>query len=110
MVIVDFTEGFEKELKKNLSKKNAIDAVKKLMKTTPNEGDIIASIGNILLKEKRLNTFRFYFVQLQEGVRFLSKEELKEFLIRFIGLSKKNNQQKIIDKLKKQLQEFGMNL
>lgn len=110
MVVVEFSEGFEKELKKNFSKKDAISTVKKLIQTKPTDGDYLTSVGNIILKEKRQNSFRFYYVQRLEETRFLSKEELKDFLIKFIALSKKNNQQKVIDKIKSDLKEFGLDL
>ena len=85
-MVVRFTEGFEKELKKRLSKTEARSVVLNLAKTKPTDGDFVSVVADVLLKEKRLKSFRFYFVQ---------------------ELSKKNNQQDIIDKLKEDLKTFG---
>lgn len=108
MVEVRFTEGFEKELKKATSKPEAKGIVKKLAGTKPTDGDFIALVGDVLLKEKKLKSFRFYFVQSKEQLHYLSKEELKTHLLTFIALSKKNNQQEVIDKLKEDLKRFNL--
>ena len=108
MVIVRFSEGFEKELKKNCSKSEAKSTVKTLADTKPTDGDYIALVANVLLKERRLKTFRFYFVQKNTQIQFLSKEELKDHILKFTGMSKKNNQQKVIDRLKEDLKRFGV--
>lgn len=107
MVIVQFTEGFEKELKKYLNKAEATTVVKNLAKTQPTDGDYVALVANILLKERKIKSFRFYFVQDNKQIQFLSKEELKNRILKFIAISKKNNQQDVIDKLKDDLKKFG---
>ena len=106
-MVVRFTEGFEKELKKRLSKTEARYVVLNLAKTKPTDGDFVSVVADVLLKEKRLKSFRFYFVQENQKIQFLSKEELKQHVLQFIALSKKNNQQDIIDKLKEDLKTFG---
>ena len=106
-MVVRFTEGFEKELKKHFSKIEARSAVLNLAKTKPTDGDFVSVVADVLLKEKRLKSFRFYFVQENQKIQFLSKEEIKQHVLQFIALSKKNNQQDIIDKLKEDLKTFG---
>ncbi len=100
MVTILFTKNFEKELKKHTNKTQAKEIVKKLMKTKPTDGDSISIISNVLLKERKLKSFRFYFIQRDNRIEYLTKEELKEKIIQFVTLSKKNNQQKIIDQIK----------
>lgn len=78
-MVVEFSEEFEKDLKKYCSKAEAKSAVKRLAQTKPTDGDYIALVGNILLKERKNKTFRFYFDQDNKRVRYLSKEDLKNF-------------------------------
>lgn len=107
MVDVRFSEDFEKLLRKHCSKQEAQTFVKKLAKTTPTDGDYISLVGGVLLKERKIKTFRFYFVQDSTRIEFLSEEELKQRVLLFISISKKNNQQAVIDKLKQDLQKQG---
>lgn len=106
-MVVEFSKQFIKELKKHSSKSEAKSLVKKLAKTTPSDGDFVALISNIAIREKRLKTFRFYFIVDETRKHIITKEELKEFLIKFVALSKKNDQQEVIDKLKQYLKKFG---
>jgi hypothetical protein len=108
--MVEFSKEFIKELKKHTSKTEAKSLVKKLAKTTPSDGDFIALISNIVIREKRLNTFRFYFIVKDDKKHVITKEELKELIIKFVALSKKNNQQEVINKLKEDLKKVGFSL
>jgi len=110
VVIVRFTDAFEKELKKQCSKAVARKIVEKLRVTKPTDGDHIALVTGVLLKERRINTFRFYFIQHNTRLEYLSEEELKNHVLQFIALSKKNNQQAVIDKLKDDLEKAGFRL
>ncbi len=106
-MVVEFSKLFLKKLKKHSSKSEAKDLVRKLAKTTPSEGDFVALVSNIVIREKRLKAFRFYFIVDEKRKHVITKNELKELLIKFVALSKKNNQQEVIDKLKEDLQKFG---
>ena len=50
---------------------------------------------------------RFYFVTGAYKVRFYKKEELAELIIRFLRMSDKKRQQKVIEELKQALLELG---
>lgn len=102
-MVVEFSKLFLKELKKHISKIDAKLLLKKLAKTTPAEGDFISIIDNIVIREKKHGSFRFYFIIDDKKKHIITKDEFKEFLIKFVALSKKNDQQEIIDKLKKDL-------
>lgn len=104
-MVVEFTEDFMKQLKKSFDKKHAREILRKLHETRPTQGDLITKIDTILIKERKLKTHRFYFVQQFRRIQILTKEEIKEHLLQFIALSKKNNQQKIIDKVKKDIKK-----
>jgi len=105
-MVVEFSKQFLKELKKTASKSEAKTIVKKLARTSPSEGDFVALIANIVIREKRMKTFRFYFIVQDNKKHIITKQELKEFIIKFVALSKKNNQQIVIDKLKEDLKQF----
>ncbi len=109
-MVVEFSKQFIKELKKYSSKTQAKTIVKKLASSTPSDGDFVALIANIVVREKRLKSFRFYFIVKDEQKQVVSTEELKNMIIKFVALSKKNNQQQVIDKLKEDLKNFGFKM
>lgn len=106
-MVVEFSKNFLKELQKYATKSQAESLVKKLAKTSPSDGDYVALIGNIIIREKRNATLRFYFIVQNTIKHVITKDELNDMLVKFVALSKKNNQQKVIDTLKKDLQKFG---
>ncbi|MCF7799230.1 hypothetical protein K9M74_04990 [Candidatus Woesearchaeota archaeon] len=105
-MVVEFSKQFLKELKKHSSKIEAKSIVKKLAKTSPSDGDFVALMANIIIREKRMNSFRFYFITQDKKKHIITKDELKDFIIKFVALSKKNNQQEVINKLKEDLKQF----
>jgi hypothetical protein len=109
-MVVEFSRQFIKELKKHSSKSEAKNLVKKLALTSPSEGDFVALIANIVIREKRLKSFRFYFIVQDTKKHVLTKEELRDLIIKFVALSKKNNQQQVINKLKEDLKKFGFQM
>jgi nitroimidazol reductase NimA-like FMN-containing flavoprotein (pyridoxamine 5'-phosphate oxidase superfamily) len=108
VVKVLFSEHFVKQLQKTTPKAEAKKIILWLQKTVPKDGDYITQIGNIILKEKKSNSTRFYFVFKEGTIRFLAENEYKEQLLKFVDMSKKNNQQQVIDKLKEDITKFGI--
>jgi len=108
--MVEFSKKFLKELKKHSSKAEAKTLLQKLSQTTPSEGDFIIHITGITLREKRLKSFRYYFIVKEKEKHVVTRVELEEFFIKFIAMSKKNNQQVVIDKLKEDLKKVGFEL
>jgi hypothetical protein len=109
-MVVEFSKSFIKALKKHALKAEAKRLVQRLAETTPGEGDFVALVANIAIREKRLKSFRFYFIIDNERQQVITKEELAQFLIKFVALSKKNNQQEVINKLKEELKAAGFSL
>jgi hypothetical protein len=107
---VRYTTKFIKNLNKNLSQQQANNFLKKLNNTKLTDGDFIAIVGNVVLKEKRLDSFRFYFIFNNEQILMMTEDEFRQSILLFIDISKKNNQQKVIDKLKKDLKNTGFKL
>ena len=109
-MVTEFSQQFLKQLRKHVSKSEAPTLVKKLADTSPSDGDFVALVANIVLREKKHKTFRFYFITDQTTKHVITKDELKEMIVKFVALSKKNDQQEVIDKLKNDLQRFGVHL
>jgi hypothetical protein len=109
-MVVEFSQVFIKDLKKHFSKTQAKNLILRLSKTSPSEGDFVALISNIIIREKREDSFRFYFITQNQVRHVITKSELDSFLLKFVALSKKNNQQQVIDKLKEDLKRFGYKL
>ncbi len=70
------------------------------LKSNPNKGKILGHIGNISIRELKYKTFRFYFILDGYKLNLFNKDKLEELLIKFIAMSKKNNQQKTVDGIK----------
>jgi len=102
MVIVRIDKSLVKKLEKRFNKKE-LKELKKVflsLEENPYQGDLLYTFGNFVLKEKKYKTFRFYFLHSRKILIIKDIEKLKDEIIRFIEMSKKNDQQRVIDKLK----------
>jgi len=77
------------------------------LEDNPKKGKEIGNVGGILIKEIRYQNFRFYFVTDGFKIKFLKEEELKDLIIKFVRMSDKKNQQKVIDDIKRVLKNLG---
>ena len=109
-MVVEFSTQFLKELQKHKAIGEAKKLLMQLAQTSPSDGDFIAIVANIVIREKKEKSFRYYFIVQDTKKHIVTKEELSELLIKFVSLSKKNNQQDVINKLKKQLLDYGFTL
>jgi hypothetical protein len=110
MVRVLVSPGLVKKIRKKFgsNSKKVFKSIKKL-EENPYSGKLLSQIGRIKLKEIRYeNVFRFYFFTNEELIKILDEKDLQDILIKFVDMSKKGKeQQEIINKLKKDLKEFG---
>ena len=72
----------------------------KSLENSPKKGKFIAKIGKVVIKEIKYKKFRFYFVTDYRSLKFLDKFEIEELLIKFVRMSEKKNQQKVIEDIK----------
>jgi len=102
MVIVRIDKSLVKKLEKRFNKKELRELKKVFLslEENPDQGDLLYAFGNFVLKEKKYKTFRFYFLHSRKILIIKDFEKLKHEIIRFIEMSKKNDQQRVIDKLK----------
>ena len=108
MAIVGITKSLEKEINKKF-KKESIKIFEHLysLKENPKKGKYIGQVGNIIIKELRYESFRFYFITEGHKLKLLNLIELKDLLIKFVRMSDKKTQQKTIDEIKTILRIFG---
>jgi len=108
MVIVRIDKSLVKKLEKRFNKKE-LKELKKIflsLEDNPYQGDILCAFGSLVLKEKKYKTFRFYFLHSRKILIIKDLDMLKDEIIRFIEMSKKNDQQKVIDKLKEMMRQL----
>jgi hypothetical protein len=108
MAKVIITKSLEKEINKKF-KKESIEIFELMysLKENPKKGRPLGNVGKIVIKELRYNNYRFYFITEGYRVKLLKLEELNDLLIKFIAMSDKKTQQKIIEDIKKILRTFG---
>ena len=108
MAEVVITDSLEKEINRHF-KQQAIEIFElfRTLEENPKKGDVVGSVGGVVIKELKYNVYRFYFITDAYKVKFLKSEELTDLLIKFVRLSHKNNQQKIIDEIKNVLRMLG---
>ena len=70
------------------------------LRSNPKKGDTIGAVGNVAIKEIKYKKFRFYFIVNRYRVKFLKASELQDLLIKFVRMSEKKDQQKVIDEIK----------
>ena len=77
------------------------------LRETPHKGKPVGQVGGVLIKELKYKSFRFYFMVDKNNLRILDKDHLINLLIRFVRMSDKKSQQKVINEIKNILIKFG---
>ena len=108
MAKVEIVRSLLEEIKKKFKGEShkIIDLMESL-EENPHKGNPIGNVGGILIKELRYESFRFYFITDGFKIKLLEKEDLSDLLIKFVKMSDKKDQQKIIDEIKHILRVFG---
>jgi hypothetical protein len=79
----------------------------KALEENPSMGKPVGYVGTIVIKELKWDSFRFYCIADGHVLKFGSKEELQNLLIKFVTMSDKKTQQKTIDEIKSILLKMG---
>ncbi len=108
MAKVIITKSLEEEINKKF-KSESIKIFELIysLKENPKKGKPLGCVGSILIKELRFESFRFYFITDGYKIKMLKIEELKDLLIKFVAMSDKKSQQKVIEEIKFVLRKFG---
>ena len=93
----------------NLFKKESIKILELMrsLEESPHKGKPVGQVGGIIIKEIRYENYRFYFITDGFKLKMLRKEELEDLLIKFVRMSDKKTQQKVIDEIKYILRQLG---
>ena len=108
MAKVIITEELESEINKKF-KKESVDVFELIysLKNNPKKGKSIGQVGGVVIKELRYRNYRFYFITDGYKIKFLKEEELSDLIIKFIRMSDKKSQQKVIEGIKDVLRKLG---
>ena len=108
MAKVEIVRPWLEEIKKKFKGEShrVIDLLETL-EDNPHKGKPIGSVGGIVIKELKYKSFRFYFIMDGNKLKVFSREELTDLLIKFIRMSDKKSQQKVIDEIRDILRKFG---
>lgn len=109
MAEVVITEFLFKKIKKTFNKAEANKVIDFLetLEENPKKGKELSCAGNIVIKEIKYKAYRFYFITDGYSIKFLKNEELGDIIIKFIRMSDKTHQQKIINEIKSILRKLG---
>lgn len=108
MAKVEIAETLKEEvLSKFKGESNKIFNLMYSLRDNPKKGKIVGHISNIVIKELKYKSFRFYFIANNYQIRILSIDNLKNLLIKFVRMSDKKTQQKTINEIKIILKKIG---
>src|SRR3989344_2794309 len=105
---VEITESLYKEIEKKFKGEayNIIDLMESL-EDNPLKGKFLGSVAGVVIKEIRYESFRFYFIADGYKLKLIEQGELQDILIKFVRMSDKNSQQKVIEEIKAILRKIG---
>jgi len=108
MVKVIITPLLEREINKTFKHKS-IEVFELIysLKENPYKGKDIAVIGKLLIKELRYEKYRIYFITDGYKIKLMKASEIKDLVIKFIRMSEKKDQQKVIEEIKTILRKLG---
>ncbi|MBI3623079.1 hypothetical protein HY212_03300 [Candidatus Pacearchaeota archaeon] len=108
MAKVIVTKRLEEEINKKF-KGESLNILKLMysLRENPYKGKTVGQVGGIIIKELRYEAYRFYFITDGYKIKILDKEEIKDLIIKFVRVSNKKTQQKIIDEIKEVLRKLG---
>jgi len=98
---------FEKIRKTFKGDANKIIDLLETLEDNPKKGKEVGCVGGIVIKEIRYKVYRFYFISDGYKIKFLKSDELTDLLIKFVRLSDKDTQQKVINEIKDVLRSLG---
>ena len=108
MAKVIITKRLEEQINK-VFKQESIEILTLIatLENNPKKGKEVGVVGNIVVKEMKYRKYRFYFIADRYKIKFISAEELKDLLIKFVRMSEKKDQQRTINEIKLVLKTLG---
>lgn len=108
MAKVIITERLEEEVNK-LFKKESIKIFELMrdLEKNPRKGKVVGQVSGTVIKELKYESYRFYFITDGFKIKMLKREELSDLLIKFVRMSNKKDQQRVINEIKGILRNIG---
>ena len=108
MAKVIITKSLEAEINKKFKGESIkIFELMKSLEDNPKKGKPLGNVGGIIIKEIRYSLCRFYFIADGYKIKMLGASELKDLIIKFVRMSDKKDQQKVINEIKDVLRKLG---
>jgi len=101
MAKVIIPEYLEREIDRKF-KGEAVDIFELMfsLRDFPKKGKLVGRVGNVAIKELKYKSFRFYFIVDAYRVKFFGVDELHDLLIKFLRMSDKKSQEKVIEEVR----------
>ena len=108
MAKVIITRSLFKEIERRFkSEAHKIIDLMESLENNPKKGKPLGQVSGIVIKEIKYKSFRFYFITDGFKLKTLEIQELNDLLIKFVRISDKKNQQKVINEIKEVLKKIG---
>ncbi|MBT4539783.1 hypothetical protein HOI26_02700 [Candidatus Woesearchaeota archaeon] len=109
MVKIEIVKSLAIAIKKKFSRVEANKIIDLLytLENSPHKGKVLGTVGGIVIKELKYKKFRFYFLVDGHKLKITSEEDLIDLLLRFVRMSDKNTQRKVIEEIKVVLKIIG---
>ena len=109
MAKVEIVDSLAKKIKKKFEgESHEIVKLLRSVEENPHKGKSLGHIAGFVLKELKYKKFRFYFIHEGKNINLYSKEELIDLLMRFVRMSDKKSQQKVINEIREVLLKIGV--
>ena len=79
----------------------------KSLEASPQKRKLLGTVGGIVIKELKYESFRFYFITDGFKLKCMREEDLVDLLLRFVRMSDKKHQQQVINEIKHVLTTIG---
>ena len=76
------------------------------LKKNPNKRKVLGHVGHMSIRELKYKTFIIYYILDGHRLDLFNRKEIEDLLIKFIAMSKKNNQHKTIEDIKEMLKRI----
>ena len=101
MAKVEIIRSLAKEIQKKFKgESHKIISLLKGLEQNPKKGKLLGNVGGIVIKELKYKSFRFYFITDGYKLKLFDAQSLTEILIRFVRMSDKKDQQKVINEIR----------
>jgi|SRR3989344_792238 len=108
MAQVVITKRLEGEINKKFKHESIkVFSLMRSLEENPKKGKEIGNISKIIIKDIRYNKFRFYFLTDGYKIKFFKIEDLRDLIIKFVRMSEKKDQERVIEDIKDVLRKLG---